>query len=96
MNKAFTKQKELKLDENFKIVPDSDYGVILIFLTEKENKKKEIVPFEEKFYYPRIAQALRKYTDLSLNKSESIPALIKNLNRVYFLIESIDNEFKQF
>lgn len=96
MNKAFTYSKELVLDENFKIVPDSDHGVILLHLTEKENKKGEIVPYEQKYYFTRIAQALRKYTDLSLNSVYDFELLIKKLNDVYMIIDSIDTTFKQF
>lgn len=95
-NKAFTKDEELKLDDNFKIVPDSDYGVVLVFLTEKENKKKELVPFEQKYHYPRIAQALRKYVDLSLNESTTLKLLFAKTDAVYKTIENIDKTFKQF
>jgi hypothetical protein len=31
MNKAFTKSKELILDEHYKIISDSDNGVVLVF-----------------------------------------------------------------
>jgi hypothetical protein len=30
MNKAFTKSKEIVLDENQKIIPDTDNGVVLV------------------------------------------------------------------
>lgn len=95
-NKAFTNNQELILDDNFKIVPDSDYGVVLVFLTEKENKKKELVPFEQKYHYPRIAQALRKYCDLCLNNQERFGLLISKLDELHLKIDKIDNEFKQF
>lgn len=95
MNKAFTKTKELILDNSFKIVPDSDYGVILIFLTTRENKKGEIVPFEQKYYFTRIAQALRKYSDVTLNQIHDLDSLIQKSDEIYSIIDSIDKEFKQ-
>jgi len=95
MNKAFTHSKELVLDEKYKIIPDSDYGVVLIFLTEKENKKKEIVPFEQKYYFTRIAQALTKYVNLSLNTDDTILEVLLNSKRIYAIIENIDKTFKQ-
>lgn len=96
MNNAFTKSKELVLDENYKIIPDGDNGVILIFLTEKKNKKDELVPFEEKYYFTRIAQALKKYCDLSLNNDLGLGLIIEKSDKIYQLIENIDKEFKQF
>ena len=97
MNKAFTKTKELILDDNNKIVPDSDNGVVLIHIGEpKINKKGETVTNRIEYHYPRIAQALRKYADITLNNSFTFDALIENLNNVYTSIEKIDKEFKQF
>ena len=96
MNKAFTKTKELILDEKYKIIPDSDYGVILIHLTEKENKKGEIVPYEQKYYFTRIAQALRKYADLSMNKQNEYVLLINKMDELHSKIDFIDETFKQF
>jgi len=96
MNKAFTEKKELVLDDKYKIIPDSDYGVILVFLTEKKNKKDELVPFEQKYYFTRIAQALRKYADLSLNNQERFGLLISKLDELHTKIDEIDKTFKQF
>lgn len=110
MNKAFTNTKELVLDEKFKIIPDSDNGVILVF-TEIRAREKEIkglkgkkvktgdieyFKFEEKYCYPRIAQALRKYSDLTLNENNNFDSLIQKLNDLYLTIDSIDETFKQF
>jgi ribosomal protein S19E (S16A) len=94
MNKAFTKSKEIVLDSNYKIISDSDSGVVLVFKTTKVNKKDEIVPYEEMFYYPRVAQALRKYADITLNTD--LDNLNSNLEKVYLIINKIDKEFNQF
>jgi len=101
MNKAFTKEKELILDYNYKIVPDSDNGVILVFTdirTKKDSKTNELVPFDfkQEYHYPRIAQALRKYSDLTLNEHRDFDSLIQKLNDVYLTIDNIDETFKQF
>jgi len=96
MNKAFTKTKELVLDVNYKIIPDSDNGVILVFLTEKENKKGEVLPFEEKYYFTRIAQALEKYINLSLSVDNTILEVLVNSKRIFEIVKSIDVTFKQF
>jgi hypothetical protein len=96
MNKAFTKSKEIVLDENYKIIPNTDNGVILVFKTIRVNKKDETVPNEELFYYPRIAQALRHYADKTINKSESLAHCIYKSELVCNLINRLDKEFKQF
>jgi len=96
MNRSFTKSKEIVLDENYKIIPDTDNGVILVLKTTRVNKKNEIVPNEELFYYPRIAQALKHYADKRINKSESIAHCIYKSESVYNLINKLDREFKQF
>jgi hypothetical protein len=94
MNKAFTKSKELILDENFKIVPDSDNGVILVTIKERINKKDEKVIDRIEYCYPRIAQALRKYAELSTNHKFDTLALANEA--VYVVIDSLDKTFKQF
>lgn len=96
MNKSFTKTKELVLDENYKIIPDGDHGVVLVFLTEKLNKKKELAPFYQKYYYTRIAQALEKYVDMSLSADNTMLEILVNSKRIYDIIDKIDKEFKQF
>jgi hypothetical protein len=108
MNKSFTESKELILDKNFKIVPDNDNGVILIFTEERKREKEikgidgkkvksgvvEIFLFEDKYCYPRISQALRKYAELSTNHKFDILALANE--SIYLVIDSIDKTFKQF
>lgn len=97
MNRSFTKEKLLVLDEKHSIKPDSDNGVILICVGEpKQNKKGETVSNITEFHFPRIAQALRKYADLNLNNNLSFDSLIFELNKIYSVIDSIDSNFKQF
>ena len=100
MNKSFTKSKELILDEKYKIIPDSDSGVVLVFTEQrlKENKEKVLEPylFTENLYYPRIAQALRYYSLKTINSSFDISEAIVKSERVFELIDRLDKEFKQF
>jgi len=110
MNKAFTKRKEIVLDENYKIVPDSDSGVILVFNENRIKEKiikeggKEINTglfenyiFTEKLYYPRIAQAFRYYASKVMNTdNNNILDFVSKSEAVYDLIDKIDKEFKQF
>lgn len=109
MNKAFTKSKELVLDHNWKIQPDGDNGVVLIFAEHREKETIKIVNgkktktglyepfwFEDKFYFPRIAQALKHYATATINESDCLLDIIANSKKVYDLIEKLDKEFKQF
>jgi hypothetical protein len=47
-------------------------------------------------YYPRIAQALRHYSNMVINNSESLDDCIYKSESVYNLIKRLDKEFKQF
>lgn len=109
MNKTFEKVKEIKLDDNYTLTPDSDNGVILTFSeirqreeTKKENGKliktgkKEDYPFEDKTYHTRISQALTKYVDLTQNSSKSLEELFTKVDEIYAVINKIDKTFQQF
>lgn len=95
MNKSFTKTEELVLDEKHSIKPDSDNGVILVSVGEpKTNKKGETITPRTEYHFPRIAQALRKYADLTLNANFNDIAF--NSEKVYIKIDELDETFKQF
>jgi len=100
-NKAFTKSKELVLDDNYVIKPHNVSGIMLIF-TEERTRTREIDGKQEKYifkdtwYFTRIAQALRMYTDLEMVDLESIEDLIEKSERIYKLIDQLDKTFKQF
>lgn len=101
MNKAFKNSIRIELDSNWFIESDGDNGVILTFreIRERVNKKteeKEEYMFEDKFYYPRIAQALRAYVNKALNNSSSIQEIVEKEDLILSLIDKIDKEFKQF
>ena len=101
MNKAFTKTKIIELSSNWNLSPDSDNGMVLTFCQTREKIDKntgKTVPFlfEEKFYFPRIAQALRHYATTTINNSDSLMDIISKSDMVYEMIEKIDKEFKQF
>ena len=101
MNKAFTKNKVIELDSNWNLRSDGDYGIILTFSEnrQKEDKKTgELITFlfEDKYYFPRIAQALKHYATATINESDCVLDIISNSKKVYDLIEKLDKEFKQF
>ena len=101
MNKAFTKSKVIELDEDWYLKSDGASGVELTFVEARERKDKntgllEPYLFQEKFYFPRIAQALRHYATATINESDCLLDIISNSKKVYDLIEKLDKEFKQF
>lgn len=100
MNKAFTKSKKILLSENYYVAPDNAHGVVLVNHFDIEAGDEDLEVFtktiENKLYFPRVAQALRKYVDLELIFEDSIEELIEKTEKVYALIESIDKNFKQF
>jgi uncharacterized Zn finger protein (UPF0148 family) len=51
--------------------------------TSIENKttgKEEDFLFEEKYFFPRVAQGLKKYADVCLNSSETIEEILEKTN----------------
>lgn len=101
MNKVFTKTKKIKLDEFWYLVPDSDRGLMLVFneireRVKKGTKEKEDFLYEEKRFYPRVAQALHRYIETTQNNSETLQEIISKTENLTNLVEKLDKEFKQF
>jgi len=109
MNQAFLKSKKIVLDADWYLMPDNDHGVVLVFhemrtrdkiekIDGKQVKTGETEPFlfEEKYYYPRVAQALKEYVEETQNKCTSLERIIEVNDKIFSLIERIDKEFKQF
>jgi len=91
-NKAFTNKSKIELDDKHYLESDGDNGVILIFNEPRQRDKTEIKNgkkvktgeqedylFEEKFYYPRVYQALKHYIDKTQNQCTTLEKLIHNL-----------------
>ena len=101
MNKTFLKTQKLDLDSNWYLEPDSDSGIVLVFheirqKTKKDTNKEEDFLYEEKRFYPRIAQALTKYIDATQNNSETLQEILDKTDKLNKLVEKLDKEFKQF
>lgn len=102
MNNAF-KKGVIQLEEKVFIEADAFNGCVLVFLEiievkqdTKTHKKGEFKEVRNEFYYPRIAQALVKYVEVTQNDSESIKEAIEINKSIYLLIDAIDKTFKQF
>jgi hypothetical protein len=109
MNKSFTQQTKIVLDEKYYIEPDGDNGIVLVFSemrkrdkTVKENGKaiktgeQEDYLYESRTYHTRIAQGLKYYVEKSLNSSTTLEEIIQKENKVLKIIEDLDRNFKQF
>lgn len=109
MNKIFTNNRVIVLDEKWDLTPDSDSGVVLTFReprkrdkTEKINGKKvktgevEDYIFEDKWYTTRVAQALRIYVEKSLSDLATFKEIIEKEDKIFDLISKLDKTFKQF
>jgi hypothetical protein len=108
-NKAFTKYSRIQLDESYVLESDGDSGIVLIFseprqkeITKKENGKViktgefEDFIFEDRWYFTRIVQSLKKYTELTLNSSKTLQEIIEKEDKIYDILNDINNEFRQF
>ena len=101
MNNTFKQKAQLDLDDNWHLTSDSDSGVVLTFheIRRRKNKKtgeEEEFLFEDKYHYPRVAQSLRKWSQMVENSTESIDKILENSEKVLEVINRIDREFKQF
>lgn len=107
MNKTFTKNSEIVLDEFYSLSSDGDSGIVLTFQekrtrkkTDKDTKKEtgeiEEYLFTEPRYFTRIAQALKRYVELSQNNCKTIGELLEKTSKIDILLEKLDKEFKQF
>ncbi len=101
MNNVFKNAgtKRIDLDEKFYLAPDENYGLMLTQevvkirkKVDKETKKptgeEEGFLATEKFYYPRLSQAINKYIQLSGNEATSIEELKEILLRIENTIET--------
>jgi hypothetical protein len=108
-NKAFTKHSRVVLDESYVLESDGDSGIVLIFseprkkeITKKENGKViktgefEDFMFEDRWYFTRIAQSLKKYVELTLNTSKTLQEIIEKEDKIINILTKLDLEFRQY
>ena len=108
-NKTFTNSKKIELDNSWYIEPDGDSGIILTFHEPRKREKTTKVDgktvktgevedyiFTDVTYHTRIAQALRRYVDISQNNIKSLEELLEKTEKINEVINRIDKEFKQF
>jgi len=101
MNKVFTNRTKIVLDKYYWLTSDGDSGIVLTFSETRQRKNKETgetedYVFEEKLYYTRIVQALKKYVDLTQNNCKTLEEILEKTSRIDALLERLDVEFKQF
>lgn len=96
MNNALKPTGTLQLDERYSIKAGSGNSVVLVLTEERYNDELELVTKTEEWYFTRVAQALRKYVDLEIIVTERIEDLTDTAEKIYKLIDRIDQTFKQF
>ena len=99
MNTAFKQINRIDLEHNVWLEADAFNGVVLIFRTETTKKNKntgEVEPFnaDDKYYFPRITQALSKYSEVALNSSATINELLAKSIEIFDLIKKMQLELK--
>jgi hypothetical protein len=106
MNNLFKQSKKqvVELDEFFTLSPDADSGLVLTFSEprkrEKVDDKKvktgetEDFIFEQRWFYPRLHQALGKYLELSQNApSKTVEELVERTNKLFKIIEDFRDKY---
>lgn len=96
----------IKLDEKFRIEPDTNSGWRLITKatkTRKDKKTKEEVEYESEdvWYLPTLPMILHKYNEESAKSVGSVEELLQHLKKVNEAVERVakiyvvDGELKQ-
>ncbi len=103
MNNIFKQSKKqvVELDEFFTLSPDADSGLILTFSEPRKRNKtdgtEEDFIFEQKYYYPRLHQALSKYLELSQNApSKTVEELVERTNKLFKIIEEFRDKYRNW
>jgi hypothetical protein len=81
----------MKLDENYTAVTDGA-GTILNFQQQRQREKNgEMIEFthRDQWFFLNLQQALNKYLDLSIEKSEDVKDCLKKIEEVRTIIKSI-------
>jgi len=109
MNKIFTNNSKIELDNSYYLEPDGDSGVVLVFHEPRKRDKTERIDgkkiktgevedyiFEDRWYTTRVAQALRIYVEKTLSDSSTFKEIIEKEDKIFSLISDLDRTFKQF
>ncbi len=101
MNNVFKNAgtRRIELDDKFHLAPDENYGLMLtqevVKIRKKVDKTTKKATGEteeylgtEKYYFPRLSQAVNKYIQLSGNEVTSIEELKEILLRIENTIET--------
>lgn len=84
----------IKIDENYRIEADATDGVVLIFSEPRQKKNKETEEFsdyiyEDKYYYPTVYTALKKYCHLYQEKAVDVEDLLTRTDELFDLMKTL-------
>ncbi|WP_194767867.1 hypothetical protein [Tamlana sp. I1] len=87
--------KAIELSENYKIEKDF-YSWVLVFSETREKKNQKTLEMEpfvfvDRWFYPDLKQALKKYIDLDLRHSNSIDEILLKLDSISNKIDLLSN-----
>lgn len=92
MNQIFKNSKKIVLDDNYHLIPDSDYGLILVFEEQRTHTKKdqteEKFTFTDRWYQPRTSQILSTYLKLKLGEA-------RDLEDIKTILEKVENKIDE-
>lgn len=78
----------MNLNENWSIRFDEN-NTILVFKTERLNKKGELVEVKDDFYYPSIKTALTGFLNKTIEGVETAKELLVRIEQVEKIISNI-------
>jgi len=100
MNLLFKQKAKVEIDSNFYLETDGFSGVCLVqhFPAKRKNKKGEETDYtkEERFYYPNVALALRKYTDLKQIVLPTVEEMLEVQKQIAQVLENFEKKYKNW
>jgi hypothetical protein len=100
MNNIFKQKGKVKIDDNFYLETDNFSGVCLVqhFPAKRKNKEGEETDYtkEERFYYPTVGLALKKYTDLKQIVLPTVEEMLKVQEQILSVLEDFSTKYKNW
>lgn len=100
MNKIFKNTGKVKIDETFHLETDGFSGVVLVqkIPSIRKNKEGEGVQYikEDKWYFPTVALALKKYTDLNQILLPTVEEMLEVQKQILNIFEDFRKNYKNW
>lgn len=100
MNNIFKHGTKIEIEKNFFLESDTFRGIVLVqhFPATKKNKEGVETQYikEERFYFPTLAQALKKYTDLKQIILPTVEEMLEVQKQTLTILEQFKTNYQNW